>query len=339
MKRVATFQIQERIRTLRQDEEVCEVFGHVNKVRKEMQQKLRAFARKSGQTGRVYRLGLVLRPLLTPSSPWQPQQHFLRRSLRTRLEVIRDINLGALNFKAKGGLTQTLENELKGIASSARTGKFYRIEMQLCPLVVGDTVSQNKHETRGAFEQQEGYEHKTQRCPADHKVVAPFIDAETQKLPDPVKLFDRKTSTRTVTAVTNAYEVCKPVMSPSLVTEEMEAHMPSPSPASTIPSAPDCSGLPLKLADFDKELGIIQPNPPAWKAEPEDKAVPQAVDSHNIGEHKSEEDLKDVSKSNVEGAKVPVKETVTRVVARKKEQPANNGPDHFLSLLDLVRKK
>jgi hypothetical protein len=67
--------------------------------------------------------------------------------------------------------------------------------------------------------------------------------------------------------------------------------------------------------------------------------VSYAANMPNTREQKLGEDVYNAPEEKEEASKVPVKETVTRLIAREKERQAINGSDAFLSLLDLVKKK
>lgn len=92
---------------------------------------------------------------------------------------------------------------------------------------------------------------------------------------------------------------------------------------------------------MDENHGNVQPSPLmlASASEPQGRAVSYTANTPNTGKQELEEDVHIASEEKEEAPKVPVKETVTRLVARKKERQAINGPNAFLSLLGLVRKK
>jgi hypothetical protein len=340
-KSAVAFQIRERLRTFQEDEEVLKMDGNVKQIRKEIQRAYWAFAGTASRTEKEYKMELVLRPLLTSSGSILLQQSILRRTLRTKLELTRDINLGMWSFKAMGGLTKIIEGELRDVVGSIKTKNLYSVEVLLHPCRVGAIMPQNHSRTQVASEQQEGYDNETQRSSIGYKTRVLFTDAGTQTLPDLLQTFKQE-SPRTTG---NNKVVCgfKPVTSDSPLQKKVEVQSLSSDSESPAFTAPSRSTLPLELLDVDKDSGAVQSNPsapaPAAGLEREDRVVPLAVDLYKLGEQKLKEHTQDTPAPEKETLKAAVKETATCIVACKKERKANDGPDHFLSLLDLARKK
>ena len=139
-KRVVAFQIRERLQTSQKDVVVDQ---NIHKIRKEIQRAYRPFAGTVKRTGESFRMELVLRPLVTTSFSTQLQQAIIRRTLRPKLELIEDINLGVWNFKATGGLTDIIQRELNDVATSTKTKNLYSVEVLLEPWGVKAAVPQN----------------------------------------------------------------------------------------------------------------------------------------------------------------------------------------------------
>lgn len=97
----------------------------------------------------------------------------------------------------------------------------------------------------------------------------------------------------------------------------------------------------VRFSDVNGKPKNVQPTSLVSASRPElqDGAPLHAARLPYSGEQKLREDTKFAPEQRKATPKIPVKETVTRLMARKKEQQASNGLDAFLSLLDSVRKE
>ncbi|KAF1924871.1 uncharacterized protein M421DRAFT_424293 [Didymella exigua CBS 183.55] len=141
-------------------------------------------------------------------------------------------------------------------------------------------------------------------------------------------------------ADTVVYKTHKPVTGNLFLKKGIEVYLASPSLESPNLTEPDSSALSPKPVGLDKRYRAIQSTPSmlALGSEPEHRALSRAADSHNVMEHELTGDIKVALGSKEKAHGIPAKETAMRLMVRRKEQ-ANNGPDHFLGLLNLVRKK
>jgi hypothetical protein len=310
-KRVVAFQIRERLKTLQKAEDIHQ---NVQKIRKEIQQAYQPFAGTVKRTGEAFRMELVLRPLITTSISNQLQQAIIRRTLRPKLELIRDINLGVWSFKATGGLTDIIQRELKDVATSTKTLNLYSVEVLLEPWAVKAAMPQNSPMPQGPLRQRKCHDNEAQRSHTDHGMKRLFADATTQTLSDPVETFAKG---------------------------DAQKELPTLSSETSVRTARQSSHQIPKLVHADENPENIQPSllMLASESEPQDRTVSYAANMPNTREQKLGEDVYNAPEEKEEASKVPVKETVTRLIAREKERQAINGSDAFLSLLDLVKKK
>lgn len=307
LRRAVAFQIQERLRALQQGEYAIVLRQNMMKIRKEIQRTYQAFLENTREMKKVYRMELVVRPLLT--SPWtaEPHQSVIRRNLRTELEVIKDVNSGMVTFNAKGGLLDIIEWELQDIAKSAETGNVYSVEMLLHPYETGILVLQIRPMPQVALGEQKGLKERAQHNLLERSTETPMIDVGTQTLSRPVEIFEAR---------------------------KAPAALVLPIPTTTNPSS-----TPIDDLDDSKRFANRPSKPKAAMENPRNKTVSLAVETHSTREQNSKEDTEATPISKEESRKVPARETVTRFMALKKERQASSGPDAFLKLLNLVRNK
>ncbi|KAF3052329.1 hypothetical protein E8E11_009460 [Didymella keratinophila] len=125
----------------------------------------------------------------------------------------------------------------------------------------------------------------------------------------------------------------------SYPTKTSKTHSPSSLSQPPIPTAVDPLTPPFDQIDSNQKSGLKQLSPTATQSEAENQAVSPAVETHSTGERKSRKYIEGTPEPKEEAPQVPGKETVTRLITRTKERQTSNGPDVFLGLLDLVRKK
>lgn len=279
-KRVTTFQIRERLRAIRRDEEDSRVNRNVTTIRKEIQRAYRTFAGSTSRTEMVYKMELVLRLLLTTPRAVQSQQSVIRRTLRSNLELIRDLNLRMLSFKATGGLTGLIERELRDIADSIKIGSLYSVEVLLHPYGTGATVRLDDSRCQIDSRQLKCCDNEKHR-PTDHMTSSPGLDPRI----------------------------------------------------STTPGSPV---LPLEFFSMGEDPKSTPSNRPVQVVFPElEDAGPLQIEAlPNIGA-----DITGTQERNEDFFKVPIEGTMPSLMLRHKERQVKDGPDVFLSLLDLVRNK
>lgn len=272
---------------------------------------------------------LVLRHLLHSPQPTQPERVFLRRTLRARLQLIRDEANARLTFGAKGGLTDLIERELRGIATSTKTGKLYSIEVLLHPCEERPVIPQSHPNFQVAAHEREDGEVIAQQCPASHTTRASYVNAAVPTLPESVKMVGLELqSPRRQPPTLSTSD------SPTALLDHLAMGEPSQLSQSPNPTTLDSPTSSLDKPILDNNRASVQSNSASGVVQPENKPLLSVAETCRTGEPKAKEGIPDAKE---ESANVPVKEIVKRLMARKKGRQANNGPDAFLSLLDLVR--
>lgn len=311
---VVSYRIQERLQSLREGEEAAKCCQNVQKIRKEIQRAYRGFAEIARRTEKEFRLEIVLRPLLTGSSQTEWQQTIIRRTLRSKLELIWDVNLKTWSLKATGGLPDVIHRELMDIATSTKAKKLYSVEVLLKPWRVKPAVSQKYPTNHVPHQQQEPHDRGAQRSPYGLQAEKLLTDATTQTLPYQIETLEQAAIQGKSTS---------PI---------------SEAPVSIVPEPSSQSSRSVPVQDKSRNHQPSLPGPVSI-SELQVGAVSHGTNLLNMGYCELEGATKVTSEQKKQALEVPVEETVSRLMARKKERQASSGPDAFLSLLDLVKKR
>ena len=116
------------------------------------------------------------------------------------------------------------------------------------------------------------------------------------------------------------------------------ARLPDPSLAPPFPSLVRAN-TPLRLVDLYKRYKVNDSASPGSNMGPGKEVELQDASTTVTVKEVVKEELENIPSVRGGTMKAPVNETDSHLMARSKDDPKPTGPDQFLSLLDLVRKK
>ena len=257
------------------------------------------------------------------------------------MKVVKQVPSGDMVFDGANELWKELQLDLKTLAKIAKEEDRYWAELLLRPLPADSAPPAKtklppfKAKPDSTPQLQDVNPQDLQTRPSDYESIGLHTAAVNVVLPIPD---DRSPAAPEIQRV-KVYKSGKTINSIGGFPDEVEVR---PSiPGLTLPTTliPTQSNAPLQFADSEKKLASGESTFMAPEAGPKKEAEPQVADVIETNKVMRKENVDNKSTSREETIKTPVKETASRLTTRKKNGVGNAGPDHFLNLLDLVRRK
>ncbi|KAF2621861.1 hypothetical protein BU25DRAFT_495434 [Macroventuria anomochaeta] len=257
--------------------------------------------------------------------------------LHTGIEVeARWIELrGGMAFENPKRLKKEIQLVLEIMALTAKEGERYWIEVLLHPLSAGIAAPRNEAKIQVSLQTQDQHRQEMRTRPSDYETMGVDTDAIKVGLPTS----DNRSPAMPTTQDAYTYKSCRAIKGIDPFTDVVRVNLPGSTLASPTSFTPARSNTPLKITGMEKRFGVVEPTPPVSDAGPIVEAKLEVANTTGAGEKVVEKDVNDKLSRQKELPRSPIKKTVSGLMARKKERSASTGPDHFLSLLDLMRKK